>query len=119
MESIEQIPRTRQDLNGHREAVRQEKPGPGRRARWLQRHPKLAPYYEAAMQMLQPRGLGQRPSWKAIRKTMATLAVSPRIRPPGFDHSMPYQYLQGISERGSWRSWPRVAINANLAVSDV
>lgn len=93
--------------------------GPGRRTQWLIRHPKVANYYAAALSILQPKGLGQRPSWRAIRKTMVALAAAPRIQPVGVPQPIPYQYMQAPHERGSWRDWPRVAINANLKIADV
>lgn len=84
-------------------------PGPGRRVKWLMRHPKLAPFYQMADQLL-----GGAAKWKALRKMMVVLAQSPRIKPMGADYGVPAVALLPAHQRGSWRSYPRVVIDANL-----
>lgn len=93
-----------------------EKPGPGRRMKWLQRHPKLAPYWALAHEMLSTGEKSQQPKWKAVRKMMVALAVAPKVRMIGVG-IVPYQASLGRHERGSWRSFPRVVIDANLQVA--
>jgi hypothetical protein len=91
------------------------KNGPGRTAKWLQRHPKLAPYYTVAVNLLSNGDRAQRPSWRAVRKMMVVVAQSPRIKMVGVG-VVPYLLHLGRHERGSWRSFPRVVIDANLQV---
>lgn len=92
------------------------KVGAGKRAKWLSRHPKLEPYYALALEMLMNGTRSQAPRWKAIRKMMVALATAPKIKMLGVG-VVPYQCGIGRHERGSWRSFPSVVIDANLAVS--
>ena len=104
--------RAAQRITGNFVMERREAPvGPGRRNKWLMRHRKLAPFYAMAVNML---GNGAR--WRAIRKMMVVLAQAPKIRPVGSEHAYPYVAMLGRHERGSWRSFPRVVIDANLQV---
>lgn len=112
---IRQVPMTRQQLCGMRERVRQEEnPGPGRRMKWLQRHPKLAPFYTAAVGMLRNTDRAQMPSWRAIKKMMVVLATAPKVIPLGLRMPVPYPLMQYRHERGSWRSYPSQQITSNL-----
>lgn len=90
--------------------------GPGRLAKWLQRHPKLAPFYSTAFGMLSTGNRAQRPSWKAVRKMMVVLATSPKIVLPGVGH-VPYVLAQYRHQRASWRSFPHQHIDANIKVA--
>lgn len=114
---------TRQQIRKHERdtakahfALGNPKPGPGRQNKWLQRHPKIAPYYNLAWEMLRNGERSQAPKWKAIRKMMVALAVAPKVRMIGVG-IVPYQASLGRHERGSWRSFPRVVIDANLQVA--
>ena len=87
-----------------------------KRLKWLQRHPKLAPFYTTAMAMLKTGPRAQEPSWAAIRKMMVVVAQSPRITVPALGR-IPAITIQGRHERGSWRSYPHVMIDANMEVA--
>lgn len=98
----------RMEITGHGTKV-----GPGRRNTWLLRHPKLAPFYGMASAIL-----GAGASWRAIRKTMVHLAISPKVRLHPFkSDTAPALALLGRHQRGSWRAMPRVVIDANLQVA--
>lgn len=92
-------------VSGHGQKV-----GPGRRNKWLMRHPKLAPFYDMAVQML-----GGGASWKAIRKMMVITAQNPRVQHAD-GRRYPFIALQSRHQRGSWRAYPHVTIDANLQV---
>lgn len=89
--------------------------GPGRRMKWLMRHPKLVPFYTLAHGVLQNGDRAQKPSWRAVRKMMVLLATAPRITLPGVGR-VPYIIAKYRHERPSWRSFPHQVINANLQV---
>ncbi len=95
--------------SGHKDA----KVGPGRRAKWLQRHPKLAPFYTAAFGMLSTGDRAQKPAWKAVKKMMVVLATAPRVVLPGVGH-VPYVLAQYRHKRSTWRSFPRHPITSNM-----
>lgn len=86
-----------------------------KRLKWLQRHKKLAPFYTTALAMLKNGPRAQEPSWAAIKKMMVVVAQSPRINVPDIGR-IPAITMQGRHERGSWRSYPRVVIDANMEV---
>ena len=56
------------------------------------------------------------PTWRAVRKMMVALAIGPRINIVGVGR-VPYILHSGRHERGSWRSFPHVTIDANLQVA--
>lgn len=87
-----------------------------KRLKWLQRHPKLAPFYTTVLAMLKNSPRAQEPTWKAIRKMLVVVAQSPRVAVPGVGR-VPAIIMQGRHERGSWRSYPRVHIDANMEVA--
>lgn len=88
-----------------------KKVGQGRLYKWLVRHPKLAPFYQMATDML---GAGAK--WHAIRKMMVIIAGNPKVKHID-GRRYPFIALQARHERGSWRSYPRVVIDANLKVA--
>lgn len=87
-----------------------------RQLKWLQRHPKLAPFYTTAMAALKTGPSAQEPTWRAIRKMLVVIAQSPRVDVPGLGR-IPAIAMQGRHERGSWRSYPHVTIDANMEVA--
>lgn len=99
--------------SGHDKA----KVGPGRQNKWLARHPKIGGFYAMAVGILQNGDRAQRPSWKAIRKTMLLLATQPRVRVIGVGDRLPFMLTQNRHERGAWRSYPHITLDANLKVS--
>lgn len=103
----------RKALDGEQFKPMEQKIGPGRTNKWLQRHPKLAPYYGIAVRVLKNGERAQQPTWRSIRKMMVALAISPKVTLPGVG-VVPYQLSLGRWERGSWRSYPHVAIDSNL-----
>ena len=90
------------------------KVGKGRLMKWLQRNPKLAPYYQEAVRLLNNGGTA--PTWKAVRKMMVIVATGPKINDIVLGR-IPFITTQGRYERGSWRAYPRVTIDANLTVT--
>jgi hypothetical protein len=106
----EQVKLERAALTGHETKV-----GFGRLGTWLRRHPKLAPYHGMAVAILKTGERAQQPSWRAVRKMMVVLATAPRIKMVGVG-VVPYLLHNGRHERGSWRSFPRQVIDANLQV---
>lgn len=88
-------------------------PGPGRKQKWLQRHPKLAPFHNAAFGMLHTGDRSQKPSWRAVRKMMAVLAMAPKVVLPGIG-LVPYPLVQYRHLRASWRSFDRVVLSSNF-----
>lgn len=95
-------------VSGHGQKI-----GPGRTNKWLGRHPEIGAFYSIALRMLQNGDRAQRPSWRAVRKMMVSLATAPRIKMLGVG-VVPYQLAMNRHERGSWRSFPRRVIDANL-----
>ena len=94
---------------------KQEKVGPGRRMKWLMRHPKLGVWYKAAINILQNGDRAQKPSWKAVRKIMVVLATAPRVSVEGLGN-VPYPLAFARHERLTWRQYPHQTIDANLKV---
>lgn len=88
----------------------------GKRMSWLIRHPKLAPFYSMAVRLLQNSDRATKPTWRAIKKMMVLLATGPRVRMIGVGDNVPFMLSQSAHERGSWRSYPHVTIDANLRV---
>lgn len=88
-----------------------EKVGPGRRMKWLMRHPKLAPFYVMVTQML-----GEGAKWKAIRKMLVIVAQNPKVKHAD-GKRYPFIALQSRHQRGSWRAYPSVTIDANMKVA--
>lgn len=91
--------------------------GQGKRLTWLKRHPKLAPFYRMAVAVLENGPKATPARWHAIKKMMVVLAQSPRVPIPGVTASAPYVVAIGRHERGPWRSFPHVVIDANLKVT--
>lgn len=91
--------------------------GPGRRAKWLMRHPKIALFYSAAVSMLQENERAQKPSWRAVRKMMVVLATAPYVPMPGIKGGIPYPMASARHARPTWRQYKRQAIDANLQVT--
>lgn len=87
------------------------KVGPGRRMKWLMRHPKLAPFYVMVTQML-----GEGAKWKAIRKMLVIVAQNPKVKHAD-GKRYPFIALQSRHQRGSWRAYPSVTIDANMKVA--
>lgn len=94
-----------------------QKVGVGRRIDWLRKHPKLAPFYGPALLMLKTGDRATPPTWRAIKKMMVAIAVSPRIKPIGQQQKFPAIVLLGRHQRGSWRELPHKTIDANLQVA--
>lgn len=92
-------------------------PGIGKRLKWLSRHPKIAGMYPLAVKVLQNGDRASHPTWRAIRKMMVILAQQPRVAVLGLGR-VPFLLTQGAWERGTWRSYPRVVIDANLKVAE-
>lgn len=92
-----------------------KKVGPGRRMKWLMRHPKLAPFYILAFNVMSTGERAEQPKWKAVRKMMVILATAPRVPHPVLGR-VPYIIAKYRHERPSWRSFPHQTINANLQV---
>lgn len=91
--------------------------GPGRRNKWLQRHPKLAPFYVMAINYLKNGERAQQPTWRAIRKMMVILATSERVHLPSIQTPLPWPITLPTATKPSWRSFPSTRIDANLAVA--
>lgn len=91
--------------------------GVGARMDWLRKHPKLAPFYTAALAALSTGPRATPPKWRAIRKLMVALAISPRVKPIGFKQAIPAMAMLDRHQRGSWRDLPHVTIDANLQVA--
>lgn len=108
----EQKKQVRAEATGHGRKV-----GPGRRARWLQHHPKIAGFYQMAEGVLSNGSRSQPPKWKAVRKMMLVLATQPRVKVIGLGDRIPFMLTQGFHERGPWRAYPHVTLDANLKVS--
>lgn len=95
----------------------QPKVGMGKRLKWLQKHPKLAPYYTLALGMLQTSDRATFPTWRAIRKMMVVVATAPKIKHAILGR-IPYMILKPRHMRPSWRTFPHVTIDANLKVAE-
>jgi hypothetical protein len=100
-----------------RNEIKREPAGPGRRNKWLSRNPKIAPFYTAAIEMLMTGPRSQKPSWRAVRKMMVVLATAPRVQLVGLGKRVPYPMTVPQHVRNSWRSYPHIAITANLEVA--
>ncbi len=108
--------RTEAKVTGEKMVPHASKVKHGKRMAWLIHHPKLAPFYSMSVRLLQNSDRAQKPTWRAIKKMMVLVATGPRIDMPGVGKRVPYMLGQASHERGSWRSYPHVVIDANLKV---
>jgi hypothetical protein len=96
-------------------AGRKDKLGIGKRMKWLSRHTNIAGMYPIALNILRNSERASMPTWRAIKKMTAILATQPRMNVPGLGR-VPFMLTQGMWERGTWRSYPHIVIDANLKV---
>jgi hypothetical protein len=101
----------RYEITGHGKKV-----GPGPLLKWLQRNPKLAPYYRGAAAMLSTGPRSTPPRWRAVRKMILVLAQAPTIKLPHVG-VVPYLAVTERHARGPWRSFPHQTLDANLKVA--
>ena len=90
--------------------------GIGKRMKWLSRHPKIVGMYPIALNLLRNSERASVPTWRAIKKMMVILATQPRMNVPALGR-VPFMLTQGMWERGTWRSYPGVVIDANMKVA--
>lgn len=107
----EQVKFAHQAETGHGKKV-----GPGKQNDWLNKHPKLAPYYRIAVACMKTGERSHPPTWRATKKMVVVLATAPKINLPGFGR-VPATLAVSRHVRGSWRSFKSVPINANLQVT--